>query len=79
MDNATRDRLAVYAHNAWAGWMNYLFEKSAANPDGTVTIPAWAVTRWQRQARTAYADLPETEQASDLAEADKMIGLIKTP
>ena len=44
-----RESLAAYAHDAWAGWMIYLFAQSDLNPDGTVTIPAWAVERWARQ------------------------------
>jgi hypothetical protein len=74
--NQQRERLAEYAHTAWSGWMRYLFEKSTANPDGTVTIPAWAVERWQRQMQTAYADLPESEKASDRAEADAMLAIL---
>jgi hypothetical protein len=74
-----REQLAAYAHNAWAGWMMYLFNKAQAHPDGTVTIPAWAVARWQRQMHTAYADLPEAEKASDRAEADKMLALMGMP
>lgn len=77
MEHARREALAAYAHNAWAGWMQYLFVKSEHNPDGTVTIPAWAVARWQRQATTPYADLPPGEQDSDRAEADRMLGLLK--
>lgn len=69
----TRERLAAYAHDAWAGWMEYLFSKCTHNDDGTVTIPAWAVTRWQRQMQTPYADLPEMEKESDRTEAATMI------
>ncbi len=29
-----REKLAEYAHEAWSGWMRYLFEKSERNPDG---------------------------------------------
>ena len=68
-----REGLAEYAHKSWSGWMDYLFKLSTKNPDGTVTIPAGSVQRWERQARTAYNDLPESEKKSDLAEADKMI------
>lgn len=71
-----REQLAAYAHDAWAGWMRYLFNKAQANPDGTVTLPAWAVARWQRQMNTAYADLPAAEQESDRAEADKMLAIM---
>jgi hypothetical protein len=56
--------------------MMYLFNKAQANPDGTVTIPAWAVARWQRQMHTAYTDLPETEKTNNRAEADKMLAIV---
>jgi hypothetical protein len=71
-----REALAEYAHEAWSGWMLYLFAKSQANDDGTVTIPAWAVERWSRQMDTEYDRLPEQEKESDRAEADKMLALI---
>jgi hypothetical protein len=40
MDNeALREELANYAHEAWSDWMNYLFGMSRKNDDGSVTIP----------------------------------------
>lgn len=39
----------------------------------SVTIPAWAVERWQRQMVTPYAKLSKAEKNSDRLEADKMI------
>ena len=77
MNEAIRDALAAYAHDAWSGWMKYLFDKSRRNPDGSVTIPPELVTRWRRQMLTDYADLPAAEQASDLAEADKMLAVLR--
>lgn len=77
MQNELREALADYAHEAWAGWMKYLFSKSIYNHDDTVTIPASLVARWERQASTAYADLPEEEKNSDREEADKMLELVK--
>lgn len=71
-----REKLAEYAHVAWAGWIRYMFSKCTLNPDGTLTIPAWAVDRWSRQMNTDYCDLPASEQASDLAEADRMLEII---
>lgn len=68
--------LASYAHNAWAGWMKYMFFKSQANKDGTVTIPVELVERWKRQMNTIYKDLPETEKISDIEEARKMISIM---
>lgn len=52
-ENDVREKLAEYAHNAWSGWMKYLFDKSIINNDGTCTIPKWAVERWQRQLNTS--------------------------
>jgi len=71
-----RKELADYAHNAWSGWMKYLFEKSVHNEDGTVTIPAWAVSRWNLQVITKYKDLPEEMKKSDLDEADEMLKIM---
>lgn len=71
-----RDALAEYAHTAWSGWMKYLFEKSARNEDGTVTIPAWAVERWTRQMTTKFDDLPDVEQKSDYDEADEILSIM---
>jgi hypothetical protein len=68
-----REQLADYAHDAWSGWMEYLFEKSKENSDGSVTIPTELVKRWKRQLNTSYKDLSEKEKNSDRDEADKMI------
>lgn len=87
MDEAKlKEALAEYAHNAWSGWMKYMFEKGnfvqrpsiGGNLTATETVyvmPAWAVERWTRQMNTAYADLTEEEKASDRKEADEMIAL----
>ena len=71
-----REGLAAYAHEAWAGWMKYIFEKCHKANCGAIVIPQWAVERWQRQAKTPYADLPESEKESDRAEADRMLAII---
>ena len=71
-----REQLAEYAHNAWAGWLQYQFSKAELNADGTWTMPAWAVERWRRQMNTPYAALPELEKESDREEADKMLAII---
>ncbi|NOY58937.1 MAG: hypothetical protein GXO75_08395 [Calditrichaeota bacterium] len=71
------ETLADYAHRAWSGWMKYLFSKSKKNSDGTVTIPKWAVKRWERQMNTLYSDLTEKEKDSDRAEANEIIGIIQ--
>jgi hypothetical protein len=77
----TREALAEYAHEAWSGWMKYMFEKMhAVSHDGentSMVMPAWAVERWTRQANTPYADLPENEKESDRQEADRMLAICR--
>lgn len=68
-----REALARYAHDAWSGWMIYLFSKCEKLPDGRMIIPRWDVDRWQRQMTTKYEHLPEPEKDSDREEADRML------
>lgn len=81
-----REALADYAHEAWAGWMRYLFSKCeehtvarllAGPGDEPVhqIIPMECVQRWQRQMVTPYAELSEQEKDSDRKEADKMVSI----
>ena len=72
-----RYRLAVYAHEAWSGWMKCMFSKSGNMLSGGVIVPAKLVERWTRQMNTIYDELPANENASDLQEANKMIAIMK--
>jgi hypothetical protein len=80
-----REALAEYAHDAWAGWMKYLFSKGRFDTvelepglaEQIWVMPSWAITRWARQMETPYADLPESEKESDRQEADRMLALVK--
>jgi len=72
-----REALADYAHEAWSGWMRYLFDKSIKLADGGVLVPPPAVARWQRQMETPYAQLPDHEKDSDLTEADRMLLIMR--
>lgn len=78
MDNESRLRetLAVYAHTAWAGWMEYLFRFGTMNEDGTFTMQADKVERWQRQMNTPYDQLTDQERNSDRMESDMIMRLI---
>jgi hypothetical protein len=71
-----REALAAYAHEAWSGWMLYLFSKCDTDEDGGMRMPKWAVERWSRQMDTEYDRLSEQEKESDRAEADKMLGIM---
>lgn len=81
MNDETREALAEYAHEAWSGWMKYMFEKMTegvtdSKVDGTFVMPEWAVKRWSRQMNIPYAELPEQEKESDRQEADRMLAII---
>lgn len=65
MEKATMEAFASKEHEKWGHWMRYLFRQSEAQSDGSVVIPKALVERWQQQARTAYADLSESEKESD--------------
>jgi hypothetical protein len=71
MPRVANEELAAYAHEAWSGWMEYLFSKCLKESDG-MKIPQSLVERWTRQMQTPYAELPENEKDSDRAEALKM-------
>ncbi len=72
-----REMLAALAHAQWSGWMEHLFRLSATDAMCQVTIPRDAVTRWRRQMRTAYPDLPEHEKESDRKEADRVLDILR--
>lgn len=74
---AAIEALATHAHEAWSGWMRYMFKKGRQNLDGSFTIPADLVNRWKRQITTPYRDLPASEQISDQAEAQTMLGIVE--
>jgi hypothetical protein len=59
------EKLSDIQHDIWSHWMQYMFTKAPINPDGTWTMPAWAVERWQRQMNTPFANLTEQEKQSD--------------
>ena len=71
------ETLANYAHDAWIGWMKYLFSKCTLNIDGTVTIPKESVDRWMRQMDTTYQELSDGEKKSDREEAYKIMYIVE--
>ena len=70
------EQLADYAHNAWSGWMEYLFEKCTVNKDGSMVIPKDLVDRWMMQLGTNYEELSEEMKESDRKEARKMLEIV---
>jgi hypothetical protein len=71
-----RDTLAALCHEQWAGWMRYLFGRSACTTPAGVLINAEDARRWRRQVETPYAELSHAEQESDRKEADRILAVI---
>jgi hypothetical protein len=70
------EALAAAEHDSWGRWMLFLFATCQQNRDGSVTIPAELVDRWDRQANTPYAGLTEAEKESDRAEVRRILPVI---
>ncbi len=70
------NKIAAIQHQIWSHWMEYLFDVSVQNEDGSVTIPASKVSRWKRQMSMNYDDLSDSEKLSDIEQAMKVIAEI---
>ena len=71
------DQLAAIEHERWADWQRWVHQISTRNPDGSITIPAESVARWERQIATPYADLSEREQESDREQVRRYLHLLE--
>jgi hypothetical protein len=71
-----REQLADAQHAIWSHWMRYMFTCGSLNPDGTWTMPADKVERWQRQMQTPYSGLTDTERRSDRNQANKILSVL---
>lgn len=71
-----REALASLEHARWGRWQAYLHSKCSRGDDGSLTIPAGLVERWERQIATDYALLSEAEKDSDRKEADKTLAAV---
>lgn len=64
-DGDLLEQLAAIEHERWSHWQSWMHEQCYRKTGGSLIIPADLVTRWERQAQTAYADLTEPEKQSD--------------
>jgi hypothetical protein len=62
---AVIEELAAIEHERWAHWQRYVHGKAMRGRDGSLTIPADLVSRWERQIETPYSALSEPEKQSD--------------
>jgi hypothetical protein len=53
--------------------MRWMFDQGRMNKDGSWTMGSDLVSRWRRQMKTEYNDLPTLEKISDQEIADEII------
>lgn len=70
------EALAAEQHKIWAHWMEYQFSCGTFEADGSWTMPAHKVERWQRQLNTPYEELTEKEKESDRDQALKILAVL---
>lgn len=71
------EQLAAVEHERWAHWQTYMHSQCERGPDGSLTIPAALVERWERQAATLYADLSDREKESDREQVRRYLPLVR--
>lgn len=72
------EQLAAIEHERWADWQKYMHGRCVKNPDGSLTIPADLVERWERQIVTPYEQLTEAEKASDREQVHRYWHLVRS-
>lgn len=70
------DELANVEHERWAHWQRYLHSKCVSDDDGSLTIPAELVERWELQMNTPYSELSEAEKESDREQVRRYLPII---
>jgi hypothetical protein len=71
-----RERLAALEHERWSNWQRWVHKVSHRNDDGSLTIPAAYVAKWDRQIATPYAELSEAEKDADRHEVGRYWALL---
>jgi hypothetical protein len=74
--NEIIEQLAAIEHERWADWQRWCHESGTRNPDGSITLPADCVARWERQIATPYADLSDREKESDREQVYRYLHII---
>jgi hypothetical protein len=75
-DSELLEQLASIEHERWSHWQRYMHGKATRNLDGSLTIPADLVTRWERLMETPYARLTNEERESDREQVRRYLTLV---
>ncbi|KKN66522.1 hypothetical protein LCGC14_0470560 [marine sediment metagenome] len=72
------EKLAAVQHDIWASWQRWVHEnKMTEDSFGDLTVQRVEYKRWQRQIKTPYDDLTESEKDSDREQVRKFWDLIQ--
>lgn len=74
------ERLAAIEHERWSDWQKYVHSKILPSSDDGILIlriDQDFVERWERQIKTSYADLSETEKQKDRDQVARYLPLIE--
>lgn len=73
-----RENLATIEHERWGDWQQWCHRVLRTHlPDDYQPELDKVLERWDRQIETAYADLSDSEKASDLEQVDRYWPLIE--
>lgn len=70
------EELAALEHERWANWQSFLHAQCSRGEDGSLTIPADLVRRWEGQIAASYADLSDREKESDREQVQRYLPAI---
>jgi hypothetical protein len=70
------EQLAEVEHERWSHWQRYMHSKCDRAGDGSLTIPAELVHRWEAQMSTPYSELSEQEKESDRDQVRRYLPII---
>ncbi|MFJ3673282.1 hypothetical protein ACIPSE_43170 [Streptomyces sp. NPDC090106] len=70
------EELADVEHERWSHWQRYVHSRCVRHSDGSLTIPAELVQRWESQMATPYAELSESEKESDREQVRRYLPLL---
>ena len=71
------EQLASIEHERWAHWQRYMHEKAIRNADGSLTISAELVARWERLMATPYTQLTDKERESDREQVRRYLPVVE--
>ncbi|MCP4383056.1 MAG: hypothetical protein GY798_16810 [Hyphomicrobiales bacterium] len=72
------DTLAAIEHERWSHWQRYMHSKAIKQSNGSLTIPAELVERWERQIETPFRQLSDKEKDSDREQVQNYLSVIKS-